>query len=519
MRGIHFFLVCLAALTASNAQAAPQSSSITTPPSLEENDFPSLESGPKAHQNLPPPTGLHDEVPPPLPSPAVKLPAMLPAVPAPKIEKKPEPTQTKKSNPVVDLFVKEDEELKKEIKQKIEAAPLTFPPKAPQLNLPNFPKVEEIKNKASDSRNHAAEIKKDSIENPKGAFQGPILREEEPHKSFLPFQINKDLPIVEKKNIDSDTTINKSASPMVEKAQDKPAEKKEILSKESIQPKKLPVTLIGEKEEEKEDLDPSFILEEEIFGEEVGISDLDEIDILSGSRQKPLSDKQKRLLKEKVKLNQEKAKEAKMLLKRAQIDYKIQKLPLMLAEASQAKENQHLPEILTLKLMKEGVFQSVLEGNLAALRALVEKDPSLLHCQGKNNNTPLHYAVNAGQVNVVRWLLAKGANPNAINTQQQTPLHIAAYKGNIEILQALLTMGAVPKARDIAGNTAVVYSAQFNQPMAKAYLSQWESQKRVSQLKEIESEDQPASLLRSQTSDPISHISSSSLNTSSFSQK
>ena len=66
---------------------------------------------------------------------------------------------------------------------------------------------------------------------------------------------------------------------------------------------------------------------------------------------------------------------------------------------------------------------------------------------------PIHSAVAGGEVEIVRDLLASGADVHA-REGGFTPLHGAAAEGNVEMVQLLLAHGADPNARSDTGKTA-----------------------------------------------------------------
>jgi hypothetical protein len=91
-----------------------------------------------------------------------------------------------------------------------------------------------------------------------------------------------------------------------------------------------------------------------------------------------------------------------------------------------------------------------LVGDLQRTKTLVERGATVNHLGW----TPLHYAASKGQVDVVEYLLAKGAMPNAPAPNGTSPIMMAARAGAIDTVQRLLDAGADPAAIDINGDDA-----------------------------------------------------------------
>lgn len=62
----------------------------------------------------------------------------------------------------------------------------------------------------------------------------------------------------------------------------------------------------------------------------------------------------------------------------------------------------------------------------------------------KTDWTPLHYASIKGRADIVKLLLAKGAQPNEVAPTGDTPLLLAVQSDNIETVQLLINAGADP---------------------------------------------------------------------------
>jgi hypothetical protein len=77
------------------------------------------------------------------------------------------------------------------------------------------------------------------------------------------------------------------------------------------------------------------------------------------------------------------------------------------------------------------------------------------------NFTPLHNAVGEGHVQIVKFLLSKGAKVDAVTESSRTPLHLACYNGSKEIIQLLLNFDANINIQDDEGNTPTHILAEF----------------------------------------------------------
>lgn len=97
----------------------------------------------------------------------------------------------------------------------------------------------------------------------------------------------------------------------------------------------------------------------------------------------------------------------------------------------------------------------------AALRDGADRDTRM----PDKNGIPLLASVSgAGRVDHVRWLLAHGANPNAVDESGWTALMYAVLCCHTKIVGPLLEAGTDPNALDDAGNTALMLAITNTQP-------------------------------------------------------
>lgn len=98
-------------------------------------------------------------------------------------------------------------------------------------------------------------------------------------------------------------------------------------------------------------------------------------------------------------------------------------------------------------------FRALLTADLSKAGGLLDKDPSLLEepVYGKSE-TALHFFAVEDEVEIVEWLLARGANPNG-QEPDDSPLHVAAVLGNEEICDLLISAGASLNRQDYLQDT------------------------------------------------------------------
>jgi ankyrin repeat protein len=111
------------------------------------------------------------------------------------------------------------------------------------------------------------------------------------------------------------------------------------------------------------------------------------------------------------------------------------------------------------------VFESAATGRLQRLATLVEKDPSLVNAFAQDGFQPLGLAAFFDHLDVVEYLLVKGAEVNSASRNQLKvmPLHSAVARGSLEIARALLEQGAEVNASQQDDFTPLHEAAQNGQ--------------------------------------------------------
>jgi ankyrin repeat protein len=96
--------------------------------------------------------------------------------------------------------------------------------------------------------------------------------------------------------------------------------------------------------------------------------------------------------------------------------------------------------------------QAIEEGNLERVRSLIASGADV-NAKDKRGDRPLYLAAKHGQIAVVELLIASGANVNAKSRSDGTPLSMAVSYGHINIAKLLIAKGAnVKQSPQVTGH-------------------------------------------------------------------
>lgn len=127
--------------------------------------------------------------------------------------------------------------------------------------------------------------------------------------------------------------------------------------------------------------------------------------------------------------------------------------------------------LLQCKARVETIFDAVLADDRARVEAMLDADPSLLNHNERNGPTPLGFAVTAGNHEMMRMLISRGADVNARSEYDgDAPLHDAVMWDDVEAIKILLNSSADIQARNTCDETPLHYAAWQDESNAATLL-------------------------------------------------
>jgi len=91
-----------------------------------------------------------------------------------------------------------------------------------------------------------------------------------------------------------------------------------------------------------------------------------------------------------------------------------------------------------LNWLNEQFLKASLKGDLKQVESLLKAGANLFARGFALDETALHFAVESGNVDLVRFLLEKGIDVNAKQSFGETPLHYAASHGHANVAKLLV---------------------------------------------------------------------------------
>ncbi|HET9952021.1 MAG TPA: ankyrin repeat domain-containing protein [Candidatus Eisenbacteria bacterium] len=114
---------------------------------------------------------------------------------------------------------------------------------------------------------------------------------------------------------------------------------------------------------------------------------------------------------------------------------------------------------------RDSILEASFAGNLPMVQGLLDADPpsakERLRSRDGAGMTALHLATWGGHPEIVRLLLARGAEVNAKDGGGNSAVSLAARWGRSDIMDMLLVAGADASARDDQGRTLLHHAAQY----------------------------------------------------------
>lgn len=99
------------------------------------------------------------------------------------------------------------------------------------------------------------------------------------------------------------------------------------------------------------------------------------------------------------------------------------------------------------------IHRAAFEGDLEKVKIIISRDHAQVNILDNSDQSPLYYASAAGHTEIVKFLLAHGANIEAGNDKDETPLAKAARFNHYDTVKTLLEHGAETNCRDFLGRT------------------------------------------------------------------
>ncbi len=126
--------------------------------------------------------------------------------------------------------------------------------------------------------------------------------------------------------------------------------------------------------------------------------------------------------------------------------------------------------VQTALLTGEEIHDAANQGDLERVKRLLLAHPEWLEAKDAAGRTPLHFAVNSGNEDVILYLLSKGADCTAKTNVNTTVLHYAALNGRLDIVTLFMDKGLDLSMKNVQGATPLTYAVMRGHEDVVAFL-------------------------------------------------
>lgn len=117
-------------------------------------------------------------------------------------------------------------------------------------------------------------------------------------------------------------------------------------------------------------------------------------------------------------------------------------------------------QILSAKTYSQEIFVAVKKNDLTSIKELIGANQQLVHAKDSTGRTPLHWACRGVHYDVLKFLVEKGADVNALDHNGIPPLTSVASRNHREAVEYLLDHGAKTEAGNNNQSSAILYAVR-----------------------------------------------------------